>query len=155
MSVKFNRREFLGSGLGAAGWIAAGGASSLLAAEKVSIPMNRRDRSKEAPTAPVSIQRCESYEPALLRGKLNQAFKDIGGLKKLVANKTVTIKINVTGGPGKMADLPGYRTYQNHPNMLGAVCAALHDAGAKRIVVVESQYSDKTPDIRESDRRMR
>jgi hypothetical protein len=50
MSARLNRREFLGSSLGAAGWIAAGGMQTLLAAEKSSIPMNRRDRSKEAPT---------------------------------------------------------------------------------------------------------
>lgn len=146
MSVRLNRREFLGAGFGTAGWIAAGGVQSLLAAEKSSIPMNRRDRSKRAPTSPVSIRRCESYEPVLLRSKLDQAFKDIGGLARLVANKTVTIKINVTGGPSDLAGLPGYRTYQTHPHMLGAVCAALHDAGAKRIVIVESQYSDKTPE---------
>jgi len=146
MSDKLTRRQALACSLGTAGWIAAGGVSSLLAAEKSSIRMNRRDRSKHAPTAPVSIQRCESYEPALLGEKLNHAFKDIGGIRKLVANKTVTIKINVTGGPGKLAELPGYRTYQTHPEMLGAVCAALHDAGARRIVVVESQYSDKTPE---------
>ena len=146
MSVKLNRRQALARSLGTVGWIAAGGVQSLLAAEKPAIPMNRRDGSKEAPSAPVSIQRCESYEPVLLRNKLDQAFKDIGGLRKLVANKTVTIKINVTGGPGDLAGLPGYRTYQTHPHMLAAVCAALHDASAKRIVVVESQYADKTPE---------
>jgi uncharacterized protein (DUF362 family) len=146
MSDKFTRRQALACSLGTAGWIVAGGVSSLLAGDRSAIPMNRRDRSKHAPTAPVSIQRCETYEPALLRAKLDQAFKDIGGIRKLVSNKTVTIKINVTGGPGKMAGLPGFRTYQTHPNMLGAVCAAFHDAGAKRILIVESQYSDKTPE---------
>ena len=146
MSVQITRRQALAYSLGTAGWIAAGSATSLFADGKSSIPMNRRDRSRRAPTSPVSIQRCESYETALLRAKLDQAFKDIGGIRKLIANKTVTIKINVTGGPGKLAELPGYRTYQTHPHMLAAVCAALHDAGAKRIVVVESQYSDKTPE---------
>ncbi len=42
--------------------------------------------------------------------------------------------------------MPGYRTYQTHPNVLAAVCGAIHDAGAKRIVIVESQYSLKTPE---------
>jgi len=50
------------------------------------------------------------------------------------------------GGPSTLAGLPGYRTYQIHPNLLAAVCGAIHDAGAKRIVVVESQYSLKTPE---------
>ena len=64
-----------------------------------------------------------------MREKLDAAFNLLGGLKKLVANKTVSIKINVTGGPGKLANLPGYRTYQIHPNSLAALCAALNDAG--------------------------
>jgi uncharacterized protein (DUF362 family) len=70
----------------------------------------------------------------------------IGGIRELVQGKTVTVKINVTGGPGKLCGLPGYRTYQIHPNLLAALCAALNDAGARRIVVVESQYSTKTPE---------
>jgi uncharacterized protein (DUF362 family) len=146
MASKINRRRALARGLGAVGWISTGALRSVLAADGPAVPMGRPDRSARAPASPVSIQRCESYEPARLRRKLDEGFEQIGGLGKLVANKTVTIKINVTGGPAPMAGLPGYRTYQTHPNMLAAVCAALHDAGAKRIVVVESQYSDKTPE---------
>jgi uncharacterized protein (DUF362 family) len=94
----------------------------------------------------VAIQRCTSYQPQLVRQTIDNAFNLIGGVKKLVSNKTVTIKINVTGGPGTLGGLPGYRTYQIHPNVLAAVCGAIHDAGAKRIVIVESQYSVKTPE---------
>jgi uncharacterized protein (DUF362 family) len=91
-----------------------------------------------------AIQRCESYEPKVVRERLDAAIDQVGGIKSLVAGKTVTIKINVTGGPTKpLGGLPGYRTYHIHPNMLAAACALLHDAGAKRIVVVESQYSAK------------
>src|SRR5208283_2409657 len=86
------------------------------------------------------------YEPGVLREKLNAALNLIGGLKKLVSNKTVSIKVNVTGGPDTLANLPGYRTYQIHPNFLAALCAALYDAGARRIVVLESQYSPKPPE---------
>jgi uncharacterized protein (DUF362 family) len=82
----------------------------------------------------------------LVRATIDNAFKLIGGITKLVSNKTVTIKINVTGGPGTLCGLPGYRTYQSHPTVLAAVCGAIHDAGAKRIVIVESQYSVKTPE---------
>src|SRR5208283_2785639 len=95
---------------------------------------------------PVAIERCRSYEPAVLREKLDAALNLIGGLKKLVNNKTVSIKVNVTGGPGTLAKLPGFRTYQIHPNLLAALCAALNDAGARRIVVLESQYSPKPPE---------
>ena len=99
-----------------------------------------------APAAPVAIERCRSYDPAALREKLDAALNLIGGLKKLVGNKTVSIKINVTGGPDKLAGLPGYRTYQIHPNLLAALCAALDDAGARRMIVLESQYSPKSPE---------
>jgi uncharacterized protein (DUF362 family) len=144
MATKLSRREVLVSGLGAAGAMAAGRLGRALAGEPVAAaPL---DRSGTAPSSPVAIQRCTSYEPQLLRETLQNAFKLIGGIQKLVSNKTVTIKINVTGGPGTLGGLPGYRTYQIHPNVLAAVCAAICDAGAKRIIVVESQYSLKTPE---------
>ena len=142
MASKLSRREVLVSGLGAAGMLATGGLGRALAGE----PVANADRSGAAPSVPVAIQRCTSYEPQLLRATIQNAFNLIGGIQKLVGNKTVTIKINVTGGPGTLGGLPGYRTYQIHPNVLAAVCAAIHDAGARRIIVVESQYSLKTPE---------
>jgi len=104
------------------------------------------DRSREAPSLPVAIQRCTSYEPEVVRSRLDAALDLVGGVKQLVSGKTVTIKINVTGGPGTLRGLPGYRTYHIHPHVLAALCAALADAGARQIVVVESQYSAKPPE---------
>ena len=129
MSLSLNRRQFLAaSGACAAGLMLHG--KKNLAAEAV----------KEGPSLPVSIQRCESYEPQMVRARLNAALDQIGGIGQLVNNKTVTIKINVTGGPNdKLAGLPGFRTYHIHPAVLAALCGAVHDAGAKRIYVVESQ----------------
>lgn len=149
MRQNFSRREFLVSslsaaGIGAAGIVAAGGA--LQAAEGKSVYYPSVSLPKNLPTAPVAIERCRSYEPAKLRDALDASFNLIGGLKKLVENKSVSIKINVTGGPGTLAKLPGYRTYQIHPNLLAALCAALNDAGAKRMTVLESQYSPKAPE---------
>ena len=141
MPTGLNRRQFLSTSVGTAGLLMSGGLAT--AADTIAQPA---DRAKDAPTSPVSIQRCESYEPQLVRARLNTAIDHIGGLGKLVANKTVTIKINVTGGPGNLAGLPGYRTYHIHPNVLAALCAAIADAGAKQIVVVESQYSQKSPE---------
>ena len=126
MAKDFSRREFLVTSLGTAGVLTAGRLSWAEAAEKVYYPSVKLPTV--LPTAPVAIERCRTYEPTALREKLDAAFKLIGGLKKLVTNKTVTIKVNVTGGPGKLADLPGYRTYQIHPNLLAALCAALNDA---------------------------
>ncbi|MGA2034579.1 MAG: DUF362 domain-containing protein [Thermoguttaceae bacterium] len=146
MSRKFSRREVLLSGIGAAGLAVAQGVAPLAAADLRWLPPGVADRSALAPAAPVAIQKCPSYEPQLLRDRLDTALNLIGGIKKLVAGKTVTIKINVTGGPAPMAGMPGFRTYQVHPNMLAALCASLRDAGARRIVVVESQYSTLSPE---------
>ncbi|NQT12603.1 MAG: DUF362 domain-containing protein [Planctomycetes bacterium] len=142
MPSGMNRRELLQHGLGAAGLLCAGRLPGALAGEPA-----RPDRSQEAPTSPVAIQRCRSYEPQALRRKLDEALDQIGGIGKLVGGKTVTIKLNLTGGPDrKLGGLPAYRTYHVHPNMVAALCAALHDAGARRIVIVESQYSLKSPE---------
>ncbi len=145
MPPKFSRRDVLISSLEAASLLAAGGLGRAFAAGPAEAP-GVPDRSKAAPSLPVAIQRCTSYQPQLVRATIDNAFDLIGGIKRLVSNKTVTIKINVTGGPGTLGGLPGYRTYQIHPNVLAAVCGAIHDAGAKRIVVVESHYSLKTPE---------
>ncbi len=143
---QYTRRDALRHGLHSAGMLAGGSLASTFAAEPQS-PPNLPDRSKDAPTAPVAIQRCESYEPQLVRRRIDKAIDLIGGIGKLVGGKTVAVKLNVTGGPGgKLGGLPAYRTYHVHPNMVAALCAALCDAGAKRIVIVESQFSRKPPE---------
>ncbi|MEE8450725.1 MAG: DUF362 domain-containing protein [Thermoguttaceae bacterium] len=133
MANELNRREMLAHGLRAGGLL-AGGAATLLASE-------RPDKSADAPTAPVAVGRCESFEPQLLRRRLDTALKLIGGIEKLVRNKTVTIKVNLTGMNWKpFGGLPAYESYQTHPNTVAALCAALSDAGARRMVVVENLY---------------
>jgi uncharacterized protein (DUF362 family) len=144
MGHHFSRREFLASSLGAAGVVAAGSLLRAETAEKAYYPLVNLPSAP--PSSPVAIERCRTYDPPALRQRLDAALDHVGGLKKLVANKTVTIKINVTGGPGTLANLPGYRTYQIHPNLLAALCAALSDAGAQRMIVLESQYSTKPPE---------
>ncbi len=144
MTHQSSRREFLVSSLGAAGVLAAGRLSWAQTPEKIYYPAV--ELPAVLPTAPVAIERCRTYDPAVLREKLDAALDLVGGLKKLVANKTVSIKINVTGGPGKLANLPSQRTYQIHPNLLAALCAALDRAGARRMIVLESQYSTKSPE---------
>lgn len=145
MSSTLNRRDVLRYGLGAAGLVAGGGWPGLLAADAPR-PNPGPDRSLQAPSAPVAIERCESYEPQVVRRALDESLRLLGGIGKLVAGKTVTIKLNLTGGPGKLAGLPAHLTYHVHPAMVAAVCAAVHDAGARRIVLVESQYSAKSPE---------
>jgi uncharacterized protein (DUF362 family) len=100
------------------------------------------DLSDSAASSPVAIQRCRSYDPKLLTAKLTTALDLIGGIEPLVRGKTVTVKLNLTGGPRlKLGGLPAHRTYHVHPEFVACTCAALAKAGAKRIVLVESGYS--------------
>lgn len=138
MRKEINRRQMLTRGLGAAGLLTG---CSLGVVPTRAAPA--ASRSKDAPTSPVAIQRCESFEPQLFRSRLDAAFDLIGGIGKSVSNKTVTIKLNLTGMSWKPFDgMPAYETYQTHPNTVAALCAALHDAGARRIVVIENLYWD-------------
>jgi uncharacterized protein (DUF362 family) len=89
----------------------------------------------------VAIQRCESYEPKLVREQLDAALKLMGGLGDLVRGKTVTVKLNLTGGSGPACGLPAFRTYHTHPVVVGALCAILADGGAKQIYIVEGCFT--------------
>ncbi len=97
-----------------------------------------------APSAPVAISRCASYDSQPLFAKLRETLGAIGGIRSLVSGKTVSIKLNLTGGPKwKLGGLPSYRTYHVHPQFVAATCAALDAAGATKIVLLESSYEQK------------
>src|SRR5262245_38802515 len=78
-------------------------------------------KAQSRPTAPVAIARCSSYsedQAALLSG----LFDQIGGIGRLVKNKTVTVKLNLTGSPGlRFRGLPLGVTHYTHPNQIGAL----------------------------------
>src|SRR5579864_1889318 len=89
-----SRREWLIRSTGVIGFGALGGWQSVLGADETPQPENRPGRAQSAPSRPVAIQRCESYEPALIRQKLDAALAAIGGIGSLVQGKTVTMKVN-------------------------------------------------------------
>jgi uncharacterized protein (DUF362 family) len=135
MTARYTRRDVLAKGAALVGVAATGGLRPVRSA------MAAQSRSKSAPSLPVAIGRCVSYESQLITERLNKAIDLIGGIKDLVRGKTVTVKLNLTGGPRwKLGGLPSYRTYHVHPNFVAAACSALHNAGAKKIVLVESSY---------------
>src|SRR5438132_13168128 len=71
------------------------------------------------PTSPVSIARCKNYDLQNVLSQTQTLLDQIGGLGKLVAGKTVAVKVNLTGNPREPAlGLPAGRTYQVHPNMV-------------------------------------
>ncbi len=138
-----SRRALLAGGISAAGAAVLGlrSAGSVWAGEKApAVP----DRSAHAPSAPVAIQKCPAYEPRLLRPAMEKTLDLIGGVKGLVENRTVTVKLNLTGTSWKpVFDLPAQETYQTQPDTVAALCAILAEAGAKRIVLVENLYWEK------------
>lgn len=139
MSGMLNRREMIARSLRAAAVMAGGGLTGFASRPGLTAPAIV-DKSKTAPTSPVAIQRCATYEPKAVRQRLDAALDMIGGLGKLVRDKTVTIKLNMTGPVQELVGRPASETYQIHPNVVGALCAALNDAGARRIHLVEALY---------------
>jgi uncharacterized protein (DUF362 family) len=91
----------------------------------------------------VSIARCREYARDALFERLRAMMDQLGGLDKLVAGKTVAVKVNLTGNPKQKAlGLPASRTFQVHPDVVYAVAALLDRAGARRIHFVECTYQD-------------
>ena len=73
-------------------------------------------------------------------------FDQLGGASKLVANRTVTIKLNLTGSPGlRFQGKPLGVTHYTHPKTIGAILNVLDRAGAKRIRLVESAWGTAGP----------
>jgi uncharacterized protein (DUF362 family) len=147
MSCEITRRDMMRRTLGTAG-LAAGFplvAERLQGSARAASPL--ADKSSTAPSSPVAIQRCESFEPQVFRKKLDAALDLIGGIGGLVRGKTVTIKINLTGMSwDPCCGLPAQETYITHPSTLAALCAAVSDAGAQRIIVVENYYRNEPPE---------
>ena len=102
-----------------------------------------------APTAPVAVARCRTYQSELLPA-LRTVFDQIGGLGRLVKGKTVAIKLNLNGGPTSRL---GYRplgdSHWPHPNLVTATMRLMNDAGAHRIRLLESAWSPETVPLEE------
>jgi len=98
--------------------------------------------AKSFTDAKVAIASCKTYVPQEVRAAYDQCFDLLGGVCPLVKNKTVTIKVNLTGTNfTPFLDRPVGETYMTHGATAHALAAALFKAGAKRIVFVESTQS--------------
>ncbi|MBI4889642.1 MAG: DUF362 domain-containing protein [Acidobacteria bacterium] len=111
--------------------------------------LSRRDAFKLAAAAPalfgatapattVAVARAAAYDKPmydLLKKMTDQA----GGLSGIVKNKTVALKLNLTGNPGRFPvkeQLP----YRTEPGTVLAMCQLMARAGAKRIRLLESFF---------------
>ena len=97
------------------------------------------------PASPVSIARCASYDEDVT-ARLADMFDQLGGLERLVRGKTVTIKVNMTGGPAmRIRGMAPALTHYTHPKLLGATAYLMGRAGARRIRFVESAWATGGP----------
>jgi uncharacterized protein (DUF362 family) len=98
-----------------------------------------------APAGPVSIAKCASYDEDVT-ARLGAMFGQLGGIERLVRNKTVTVKLNMTGGPGtRFQGRAPALTHYTHPKVVGATAYWLGRAGARRIRFVESAWATAGP----------
>lgn len=98
-----------------------------------------------APARPVAIAKASSYNGDIT-ATLRQMFDSLGGLAPKVRNKTVTIKLNLTGSPAlKFQGRAPAVTHYCHPRVAGALAHLLHEAGATRIRFVESCWATSGP----------
>lgn len=101
---------------------------------------------RAAPSAPVALARCRTYEPGELSATLGKMFDQIGGLGRLVKGKTVAIKINMTGAAeSRLGHHPIEDTTWTHPNVIATAMQLMDAAGARRIRLLESPWSTDEP----------
>lgn len=127
-----SRREFLRMGTAAA--LAAPIASARGETAGVSAP------AKSTAGAKVAIAPCKTYGSEV-KTAYERCFDLLGGIGSLAKNKTVTVKVNLTGfkeasqtGPGGK---PAGETYITHGDTALALAAVLLENGAKRVRFVE------------------
>ena len=91
--------------------------------------------------ARVAITRCPGYGPQV-RPALAKCFDLLGGLGSLVKEKTVTVKLNLTGTDfSQFLGRPVGETFMTHYDTALALGALLFSAGARRVRFVESTQS--------------
>lgn len=120
-----SRRNFLQAGAGA---LLGATLRPLLGAESAGSPRN----------AKVAIVSCAGYGREV-KTALDRSFDLLGGIGSLFRDKTVTVKINLTGSLFKpILGRPVGESYMTHPATVMAMAAAFFAAGARRIRFVES-----------------
>jgi uncharacterized protein (DUF362 family) len=122
--MELSRREWIG-----------GAGAALLA----------RPLGAQAPGGRVAIGVCPNYDAGLVP-VMDRMFDQLGGLEKLVRNKTVAIKVNLTGSPTiRLGYEPLEISHYTHPAVIGAAVHLMGRAGARRIRIVECPWSTAEP----------
>lgn len=97
------------------------------------------------PNAPVVVARCNGFQDDIA-GIMKKMADQLGGLAPIVRNKTVTIKLNLTGSPGlRFKGLPLGVTHYTHPKTAAILASMIAEAGATRVRFVESCWGTAGP----------
>src|SRR4051812_37648392 len=86
-------------------------------------------RGAPAPASTVAVARCRTYADNL-EATLARMFDQVGGLAPLVRNKTVAIKLNLTGQPTRWSIDPRL-PYRTNPDTVLATAHLMARAGAR------------------------
>src|ERR1017187_8812988 len=123
MKPNCSRRQFLGAmGMAAGAYRARPAMASAL----------------QAPASRVAIGQCQEYDRQVVE-VLSTMFDQLGGLEGPVREKTVAIKLNMTGPTNdKLNSMPNQMTHWVHPQVIGSLVSLLGKAGATRIRLLES-----------------
>ncbi len=103
------------------------------------LALGRLGKAAAAPASTVAIARCRSYERNQLEQTLKTLFDQIGGIGPLVKNKTVAIKLNLTGQPQRFPIDPAL-PYRTNPDTVLATAHLIARAGARRIRIIETFF---------------
>src|SRR5882672_1283784 len=134
----FSRRSFLRHSLA----LAAGAPLALPFARDQIFAAENSGVTPLRATAKVAIAPCRSYG-AEVRPALQKCFDLLGGIGPLVKNKTVTVKLNLTGTnfTPVLDNRPVGEAFMTHYATALALGALLFNAGARRVRFVESTQS--------------
>jgi len=136
----FSRRDFLSTlGISAAAAVIGAGC-------------DKKNPVKPAWTPPalpasstVAVQEVTKYTRRDLVNALDQMFTDLGGLSDVVKDKTVGMKVNLTGGVGSAnTNPPAVELFWTHPEVVKAAGEFVRDAGAKKIYIIEAIYDQES-----------
>ena len=108
-----------------------------------SVEQGNTKKKKHYSDAKVAIVRCKTYDEEIKKA-YEHSFDLLGGIGKLVKNKTVTIKVNLTafGDRPHRYDLgKPCETFITHGETAIALTSVLLDNDAKRVRIVECAYT--------------
>ncbi len=118
------RRQFLQGMAGAAALAPTQIAPSAVAAAE----------APRAPRALTSIGLCARYQFAAVRRAMGRMFDELGGVRRLVEGKHVTVKVNLVNTSAEdVAGVPLGLTVTVHPTVAQALGSLLVEYGARRV----------------------